>query len=257
MALKPLKNADYKKLMSLSDNLSDNCVEMFQAYSTGKEVGKSAGGLFDGPAYKSLDCKSLNEIEMERCQNHIRFLSGFYGILKPCDVIQNHRLEMGTKGLPLPDESKSLYEYWGTHVAKVINDHFNAAASTSSAPGILLNCASEEYFKVVDKSKLDEDRIKIVNCVFQDNGKIVSVYAKRARGLMSRFVVTNENVNRAIEENNISNIMEALKQFDLENYEYVHQKSTESTLVFNRTKPPLKKDSPKSENMTGKKRKAS
>ena len=259
-AMKPLKKADYKKLMSLSDSLANGCVEMFQNYVPCNNDGACAGGLFDGPAYKGLDCKSLNEIEMQRCQERVRFLSGLYGLLRPCDIIQNHRLEMGTKGLPLPGNCESLYDYWGHHVAKSINEHFDAASSSSTTPGLLLNCASEEYFKVVDRSLLDGDKIKIVNCIFQDNGKVVSVYAKRARGLMSRFVSTDDNVHKAVKEKDFHKIMKALTMFDLESYKYSEKQSDDSTLVFNRTKPPSKgtnnaKEDEMSKNIIGNKRK--
>ena len=253
-AMKPLKKSDYRKIMSLSENLADGCVEMFQNYVPSNSDGACAGGLFDGPAYKGLDCKSLNAVEMRRCQERVRFLSGLYGLLRPCDAIQSHRLEMGTKGLPFPDGVKSLYDYWGHEVAKTINKHFDD--SSSSCPGVLLNCASEEYFKVVDRSKLDEERIKVVDCVFLDGDKVVSVYAKRARGLMSRFVSTSSVVHNAVEEKNFSKIIKALRTFDLEGYKYCEQRSDDNTLVFNRAKFSSKeKRVEKSEKSTGTKRK--
>ena len=109
------------------------------------------------------------------------YMAGLYGLLRPADLIQNHRLEMGTKKLPLPDAAKDLYTLWATPLADSINEQFETTAG-----GVLLNCASEEYFNVIPLKKLDGN-ISVVTCVFLDGGKVKSVYAKRARGMMARF----------------------------------------------------------------------
>ena len=213
---------------------------MYRSYKLGAALshGSQAGALFDGPAYRGLDCMTLSSDEAQRCQERVRFLSGLYGFLRPCDVIQDHRLEMGTKNLPLPEGMRTLYDFWMEDLSSALTYHFD------ERPGVLVNVASEEYFKAVPIHCLDKKKIKIVTCVFKDKGRVVSVYAKRARGLMARFVSTDETVHDAIRSNDVAGMIEALKKFDLENYffvlESVNTKTSEISLTFDRKSPPGK-----------------
>ncbi len=260
---KNLTTADYKKLMNVSDAIASRTHSEYQAYQpqssskTSDSAFTPSGLLFDGPAYKGLDLASLSPSSVAACQKHVRFLSGLYGFLRPCDLIQNHRLEMGTKGLTIPGLPKNatLYEYWKTSLIDNIT-------SSIGDYGILLNCASEEYFKVIDKESLQRknNTIRIITCAFTDKGKVVSVYAKRARGLMSRYVSCSPTVQSVLDDQDKGKIkgslyhdrmIAALEKFNYEGYKYMRSTASSSsssgrdgdiTLHFNRESIPTKKD---------------
>ncbi|CCI43369.1 unnamed protein product [Albugo candida] len=182
---------------------------------------KEAVLAFDGPAFRGLDAETLDDIEMEYCQTHLRILSGLYGLLRPLDKIQAYRLEMGQK-LEIPTRrAKDLYSFWGSLLAESINALYDGEASEFK---ILVNLASKEYFRAVDTNALDED-IRIVECVFKDDGRVRTVYAKRARGLMARYLI-----QKRVET------MEGVQGFDLEGYRFNAKESTESICVFHRSK---------------------
>lgn len=147
-----------------------------------------AGLLFDGPAYRGLDIPTLPPTQVEHAQKHVRFLSGLYGYLSPGDLIQEYRLEMGTKFTNGP--CTSLYDFWGACVSRSINEELRTQQIVSPAitQKVVINIASAEYFKVIRRDELDAD-VAVVECVFKDNGRVISVHAKRARGLMARFIV--------------------------------------------------------------------
>lgn len=144
------------------------------------------------------------------------------GTLRPLDLIQPYRLEMGQKFAN--ERGSDLYAFWGETIAEQLNAHF-ADLEVDAAGGdkILVNVASQEYFKSVRQDALEAD-VRVVDCVFQDDGKIKSVYAKRARGLMCRFLI-----ERRVDS------LDGVREFNLEGYEYSPRASSESTLVFNRS----------------------
>src|SRR5690606_16609281 len=174
-------------LMDLSDKLAALNAARYQAWSprfTAKNS-KQAVLAFDGDVYGGLDARSLDEADLDWLQQHLCILSGLYGVLRPLDRMQPYRLEMGTR--LATSKGKNLYQFWGEQIAEYLNER--AAADKSP---VVVNLASEEYFKAVDRRTLIP---RVVNCVFEerkaDGYKIVSFFAKRARGLMVRYAVTN------------------------------------------------------------------
>ncbi len=179
---------------------------------------KQAVLAFNGDVYEGMDASSFSEKEFQVAQKKIRILSGLYGVLKPLDLIQPYRLEMGTK---FGFESYSdLYEFWQEKITKAINEEVKGA----EGKGILINLASHEYFKAVDTRKIEG---KVITPVFKDNKngqyKIISFFAKKARGLMCRFIVKNK----------ISDPLE-LQAFDLEGYYFNSHLTKGDTWVFTR-----------------------
>jgi len=176
---------------------------------------KQAIFAFMGQAYIGLKADTFTKSDLEYSQKHLRILSGLYGILKPLDLIQAYRLEMGTK---LQNERGSnLYKFWGDIVTLELNK-----AIQESGNKMLINLASNEYFKVINKKILDAD---IVTPVFKDekNGvyKVITVYAKTARGMMSRFIIKNK----------INNTKDLLA-FNYNGYAYSHEMSDKNILTF-------------------------
>ncbi len=172
---------------------------------------------FKGDVYLGLDAPTLNKNDLKFTQKHLRILSGLYGLLRPLDLMQAYRLEMGTK---LQNErGRNLYEFWDTRVTDKLNEELSAHKSQT-----LINLASNEYFKVVKPKTLDAD---IITPAFKErkNGeyKMIGIYAKKARGLMSRYIIKNR-----------IDTPEALKDFDLEDYGYNESLSTENNWVFTR-----------------------
>jgi cytoplasmic iron level regulating protein YaaA (DUF328/UPF0246 family) len=178
---------------------------------------KQAVLAFTGDVYDGLDAPSLKKAHLNFAQKHVRILSGLYGLLRPLDLIQPYRLEMGR---PLKtDDAASLYEFWRAVITEELN----------RTPGdLLVNLASQEYFKAIDQKALTK---QIISPVFKDkkNGKlkIISFYAKKARGTMARFII----------ENRISK-PEGLLEFNVDGYEYAPDLSTESAPVFTRPEQP-------------------
>ena len=217
--LRKLAPADIAKLMDLSDPLA---LLNFNRYADWKlpftpENAKQAALAFDGDVYDGLSARTLSADDLDFAQQHVRILSGLYGILKPLDLMQPYRLEMGTKFAN--KGGKDLYEFWGERLLKAIN----AELADMPRP-VAVNLASEEYFKAAVGRKIKGELIKPV---FEDwkNGqyKIISFYAKRARGLMTRFAV----VNRLHEP-------EGLKDFDYDGYAFAPAASDDTTWVFRR-----------------------
>ena len=207
------------ELMSLSDQLSGLNVARYQAWVpkfTAKNS-KQAVLAFDGDVYGGLDASTLGEPELDWLQQHLCILSGLYGVLRPLDWMQPYRLEMGTR-LVTP-KGKNLYQFWGSQIASYLNER--AAADLSP---VVVNLASEEYFKAVDRKVL---KPRVVTCVFEerkaDGYKIISFMAKRARGLMVRYAVQHRVTTP-----------EQLKAFDLEGYRFVPAASDTDRLVFRR-----------------------
>lgn len=167
---------------------------------------------------------TLSDAQLKWAQSHVALLSGLYGVLRPLDLMQPYRLEMGTR--LSTSKGKNLYEYWGSFIADYLNQHLAEIDKAAARKGeaVVLNLASEEYFKSVDLKTLNA---RVVQCVFQDYKndawKIISFHAKRARGLMARYVI----------ENKISK-PDALQGFDSEGYGYAASESSAEKLVFRR-----------------------
>jgi uncharacterized protein len=221
--LRELSPQEISKLMSLSDQLATLNVARYQEWSRpfSPDNAKQAVLAFNGDVYEGLDAPSLAEKDLEWAQQHLRILSGLYGVLRPLDLMQAYRLEMGTK-LQTP-AGKTLYAWWGERITDALNKVITERERAGEAP-VLLNLASDEYFKSVKPAKL---KARIVTPVFQDwkNGqyKIISFYAKRARGLMARHAI----VNRVTD-------VDGLKGFKAEGYAFVPEASDGDTLMFRR-----------------------
>jgi uncharacterized protein len=210
---------DIASLMSLSDKLAALNVARYQSWQAKPKVAntKPAALMFNGDVYDGLDAKTLDVDALAWAQDHLCILSGLYGVLRPLDALQPYRLEMGTK-LPNPG-GKDLYQFWGTQIA----DYLNQRLAKDAQP-VLVNLASEEYFKAVDKRRL---KARVVNCVFEDfkgeRYKIISFFAKRARGLMARWAI-DQRVQQ----------VEDLQQFDAHGYAFDANASDPNRWVFRR-----------------------
>jgi cytoplasmic iron level regulating protein YaaA (DUF328/UPF0246 family) len=217
--LKKLAPQDIAKLMGLSDQLAILNVGRYRDWSKKftEENSKPAIYAFDGDVYDGFDVKTLNAKAVAFAQDHIRILSGLYGALKPLDLMQPYRLEMGTSFKNA--RGKDLYAFWGSRVT----DSIKKVLEKQKKP-VLLNLASEEYFKVLQPKELD---CQVISPVFQDakdgKYKIISFYAKRARGLMARYVVENRITDPA-----------DLKGFNLDGYKYYAAESKVDKPVFRR-----------------------
>lgn len=207
------------ELMDLSDNLSALNVARYKAWSSRATVKNARPAVlaFDGDVYGGLDAYSLSADDMAWAQEHVCMLSGLYGVLRPLDLMQPYRLEMGTS---LPNaRGNTLYKFWDDEVAKYLNKRVKADGS-----GIVINCASQEYFGVVNTRKL---KARVIECAFLDykNGeyKTISFFAKRARGLLARFAITNQ-----------VEAPEQLKEFDVDGYRFHARSSSDDRWVFRR-----------------------
>lgn len=207
------------ELMDLSDTLSGLNVARYQAWSpkfTAKNA-KQAVLAFNGDVYDGLNAASLKPKDLDWAQDHVCILSGLYGVLRPLDWMQPYRLEMGTS-LANP-QGKDLYKFWGSQIA----DYLNERLQHDKTP-VVVNLASQEYFKAVDRKTL---KAPVVDCVFEEykNGqyKIISFMAKRARGLMTRYAVQHRLSRPA-----------QLQAFDVDGYRFDTKASTELKLVFRR-----------------------
>ena len=209
--------ADIEKLMKISPKLSELNVERYHSWSKPftQNNAKQAMLAFKGDVYTGLDAETFSEADFSYAQDHLRILSGLYGVLKPLDLMQAYRLEMGIR-LENPN-GKNLYEFWGSDITEKINTQLKEIDTD-----ILLNLASNEYFKSVKKKEVNGD---IVTPVFKDwkNGqyKMISFYAKKARGLMSAWVIQNQ-VSK----------LEELSKFDVDGYQYSANDSDPFNPVF-------------------------
>ena len=215
--------AQVKRLMSLSDNLAQLNRERFQAFDPAMEEGLQAAFAFNGDVYTGFKARELDRKALAFAQDHVRILSGLYGLLRPLDGIQPYRLEMGTR--LKTRRGPSLYAFWGDKVAEALNDQAKGHKDPS-----LVNCASQEYFGVVDLKAL---KLPVVSPRFVEEkdgqAKVISFYAKKARGLMARYAV-DHRIEKASD----------LKAFDSEGYRFQPQASSETEWVFSRPQPPLK-----------------
>ena len=214
-----LSASEIASLMSVSEKIASLNVARFQDWTSDFNFSNARQAIFafKGDVYTGLDAYHLSAKNIEYSQQHLRMLSGLYGVLRPLDLMMPYRLEMGTK---LKNTAgHNLYEFWGSQVTDLINQDLQQAGSK-----ILVNLASDEYYKSVKESKIDAEIIKPV-FLDQKNGKykVISFYAKKARGLMARFII----------ENQIENI-EALKAFNTDGYYFDAESSLQGELVFKR-----------------------
>ena len=217
-----LSAADLQKLMSISEPLAKLNVERFKAFAAdpSEDLVKPAALAFDGDTYQGLEAGTLDAADMAFAQRRLRILSGLYGLLRPLDRIQPYRLEMGSR--LQTRRGANLYEFWGKKIAKTLNAHAEAEGTD-----LLLNCASQEYFGSVDQKAL---KLTIVEPVFLERKagveKVVSFYAKKARGAMARFVVENR-----------AETVDDLKDFTAGGYAFQPAASAAHRLVFARDYP--------------------
>jgi len=178
---------DIMKLMSVSENIANLTVQRFQDWNLpfDEQNAKQAALAFNGDTYTGLDAETFSQDDFNYSQDHLRILSGLYGLLRPLDLIQPYRLEMGTT--MNNSKGKNLYEFWGTKISEQLNRDVNNHKSK-----YIVNCASDEYFKVIDLPTLN---VPVIKPIFKDvkNGapKVISFFAKRARGMMSKFIIKN------------------------------------------------------------------
>lgn len=208
---------ELRKLMSISENLAQLNAERFagfEAVSTADNA-KQAAFAFAGDTYQGLEAGSLDTDEVAWAQDHLRILSGLYGVLRPLDKIQPYRLEMGSR--LKTQRGKSLYEYWGDTLSKALNEQAENVSTKT-----LVNCASQEYFGAVDLKALN---LRVITPVFMEvkagEAKIVSFYAKKARGAMARYMITQRLTKP-----------DDLKSFDTGGYRFDTNMSEEDRWVF-------------------------
>lgn len=219
VVLKKKKPAQLANLMGISAKLAGLNFQRFQEWSLPFTTENSwqAVLMFNGDVYQGLRAETFSETEFDVAQQKLRILSGVYGLLKPLDLIQPYRLEMGT---PLGiARKKNLYEFWQTKITTKLNNEL-----ADSGQKILVNLASNEYFGAIDTKKI---KARIVTPMFKEHRdgsyQMVSFFAKRARGLMSRFIIQN-NINDP----------EEMKAFDLEGYYFNNPISKGDNWVFTR-----------------------
>jgi hypothetical protein len=204
-------------LMDLSDALAVLNVTRYAQWSGASAEARQAAYAFNGDVYDGLDARTLTPKQVTWLQEHVRLLSGLYGILRPLDLIEPHRLEMGTR-LPNP-RGQDLYAFWGDRITDKLNQLLEGAQQR-----VLVNLASDEYFKSVRKREL---KAEVITPVFEDwkNGqyKIISFFAKRARGLMARYAATKGLTDPA-----------RLKRFNLDGYAFDKKASSDTEWVFRR-----------------------
>lgn len=219
--LRTLSPADLAALMRISDGLAVLNFNRFAEWSEPFDLANAKQAIlaFNGDVYEGLDAGTLGQEHLVFAQDHVRILSGLYGLLRPLDLIQPYRLEMGTRLVNA--RGKDLYGFWGS----VLTDAINTALGQSSVP-VVINLASEEYFKAVQSRK---HQGRVIQPVFEDwkdgRYRVISFHAKRARGLMTRFCVENQ-----IET------PEPLQDFSAEGYAFAPACSDEDRWVFRRHK---------------------
>ena len=207
---------DLRKLMSISDKIANEVSEMFGRFETPftKETTRQAILSFAGDAYLGLDAPSLSEDDLAWSQEHLVILSGLYGILRPFDLMHPYRLEMGTK--LKTDKGANLYHYWGDDISEALN--------TRQDP-LIINLASNEYFKAAKRLNAPVVTPKFLE-EKAGKSKVISFYAKRARGAMARWIIQNRVTDLA-----------ALRTYKEGGYQYLADQSDDKVLVFSRPQP--------------------
>lgn len=229
--LQPMTAAELETLMGISPKLASLNAERFSQWSARPKSSavRPAVFAFNGDVYEGLQASSLTKAQLEDAQRRLRMLSGLYGVLRPMDAFQAYRLEMGTslKGRAGGKAFSSLYDYWGLQLVEALGEEL---AGLGSDP-VVLNLASDEYFKAAQglhKHEVKGKPVQVISPVFQDEKsgkyKVISFYAKRARGLMARFVLQKRLVKP-----------EQLQAFNLEGYCFDADVSKPLQPVFRRT----------------------
>ncbi len=216
-ALQTFSTSDIAGLMSLSDKLAQLNYERYQDWQKSDTTQKTALYAFQGDVYQGLEADSFVEEDLDFAQQHLRILSGLYGVLRPFDLIKPYRLEMGTS-LSIEGHS-NLYDFWGDKITQKINEALDIQKEKT-----IINLASKEYFKAV-KPKNIQGKIIYPNFKEEKGGKfkIVSFFAKKARGMMSAYIIKNRIVQP-----------EQIKYFDQEGYQFNASLSTENEWIFTR-----------------------
>ncbi|WP_111735298.1 peroxide stress protein YaaA [Roseovarius amoyensis] len=208
-----LSVAELRRLMKISEDLAQLNADRFARF--GEMDRKPAALAFAGDTYRGLEARTLDPDEMEWAQRHLRILSGLYGLLRPLDAIEPYRLEMGSRLKTA--RGKTLYDYWGPRIAEALR-----AQAGQIGTDTLVNCASQEYFGAVDLAALG---LRVVTPVFMEDRpggpRIVSFYAKQARGAMARFIVQNRLTDAG-----------ALREFDTGGYAFQPDMSEPDRPVF-------------------------
>ncbi|MBN4082240.1 peroxide stress protein YaaA [Mariprofundus ferrooxydans] len=218
-ALREKDSFDIAELMKLSIKLADLNVARYQAWHTPFNIdnAKQALWAFRGDVYQGMDADTFNNEDANFVQAHLRILSGLYGLLRPFDLMQAYRLEMGTRFSNL--RGKDLYAFWGDLITEQLN-----TALEEQDDKLLINLASQEYFKSIQPAKLNAE---IITPVFKEhkNGqyKVIGIYAKRARGLMSRYIIQNR-----------LSTPDALRDFNVDDYHWNAELSDAKQMVFTR-----------------------
>lgn len=217
--LRPLSPSQVGELMELSEALATLNAQRFQDWSPKftSRNSRQAVLAFNGDVYEGLDARSLGDDDLAWAQEHLCILSGLYGVLRPLDWMQPYRLEMGTRLANA--KGANLYQFWGDSIARYLNQRLEADKTP-----VIVNLASQEYFKAVDRGTL---KARVVECVFEEfkdgRYKVISFLAKRARGLMARYAVVRR-----------LSLPHQLKNFDLEGYAFAPEASLADRLVFRR-----------------------
>ena len=208
---------DLKNLMNVSDKIAELNYNRFKTWEdpSNSKTSKQAIYAFKGDVYSGLDAESIEEDKFDYLQNSLRIISGYYGLLRPFDQILPYRLEMGTK---LENENgNNLYKFWGDKITDVLNEDLDTN-------DIIVNLASDEYFKSINKDKI---KSKIITPVFKEfkNGlyKVIAIYAKKARGLMSRFLIERKSTS-----------IDDIKLFNINGYSFDSNLSNDSQPIFTR-----------------------
>ncbi|MBL1141908.1 MAG: peroxide stress protein YaaA [Proteobacteria bacterium] len=219
LELKKLSPAEVSDLMKISDKLGTLNFLRFNEWKTPFTLNNAKQALlaFKGDVYSGIEAETFSNQDLKFAQKHLRMLSGLYGVLKPLDLMQAYRLEMGTKFEN--KQGKDLYEFWGTKITEQINKDLKASKSK-----YLINLASNEYFKSLQAEDINAE---IITPVFKDfkNGKykIISFYAKKARGLMSAYIIKNRLKDP-----------DDIKKFNIDNYKFSKSESSGNNWVFQR-----------------------
>jgi cytoplasmic iron level regulating protein YaaA (DUF328/UPF0246 family) len=216
-----LSPGDLAELMDISDRLAELNRERFRSFKPRAASGVQAALAFAGDVYRGLDARSLDADALAWAQDHVRILSGLYGVLRPLDAIQPYRLEMGVS--LRTDRGSTLYDFWGDRIAKALNADGRALAEPT-----LINLASQEYFGAVDARALKLRRITVVFKEEQNGeARVLAFFAKKARGMMARYAI-DHRIEHA----------EGLKAFDTAGYSFRPEASNDAEWVFARPQPP-------------------
>lgn len=216
-----LTASQLKKMMDLSDSLAKLNRDRFQAFDPHAEDGLQAAFAFNGDVYLGLKARELDKKSLAWAQDHVRILSGLYGLLRPLDAIQPYRLEMGVR--IKTKRGQSLYDFWGPRIAEALNTEAKGHKDKT-----LVNCASGEYFGAVDRAAL---KLPVVSCRFLEEkdgeARVISFFAKRARGMLARYAI----------DNRIDQVAD-LKSFNSGDYRFAPHLSSDEEFTFTRPQPP-------------------